>query len=406
MDIVIAGGGMVGASLAVALSSLSLKVALIEASPVQLTEQAGYDDRAIALSYGSSQILKGMGIWQDVAEVANPIGSIHVSDRGRFGATRLNAKQQQVPALGYLIQAQTYNHVVNSFLSKSDVHIIQPAKIDALEVTERTQNITVANEAGKEIIQSKLLVACDGGSSEVRNMAGVSATTHDYQQVAIIANVTTETPHENRAFERFTEQGPIALLPMSDDRCSLVWTLGQDSYQSILALDDHSFLKALGEAFGYRLGRFVRVGRRSSYPLTLTQSSELTAERLAIIGNAAHALHPVAGQGLNLALRDIADLAEQVADAAKAGEDVGTASLLSAYAAARQQDTTRTIQYTDSLVKIFSSENFLLGHARAAGLTMVDRVSTLRNLLAKQSMGLANRQSRLSRGLPLLKEQA
>lgn len=405
MDVVIAGGGMVGASLAVALSSLNLKVALIEASPIQLIQQAGYDDRAIALSYGSSQILKGMGVWKDVAEVANPIDSIHVSDRGHFGATRLNAKQQKVPALGYLIQAQTYTHVVNSFLDKSSVRIVQPAKIDVIAISKNAQNITVASESGKAVIQSKLLVACDGGNSEIRKMSGVSAATHDYQQVAIIANVTTETPHENRAFERFTEQGPIALLPMSDDRCSLVWTLNQDNYQAVLALDDDAFIKALGDAFGYRLGRFTRVGRRSSYPLTLTQSSELTSERLAIIGNAAHALHPVAGQGLNLALRDIADLAEQIAIAVTAGEDVGAAELLNAYTAARKQDTTRTIQYTDSLVKLFSNENFLLGHARAAGLTLVDRLLPLRSLLAKQSMGLARRQSRLARGLPLLKEQ-
>lgn len=404
MDIVIAGGGMVGASLAVALSGLQLKVALIEASPVQLTQQPGYDDRAIALSYGSSQILKGMGVWKDVAEAANPIDSIHVSDRGHFGATRLNAKQQKVPALGYLIQAQAYGQVVNKFLEGGSVRILQPAKIDAVETTDTTQNISVMSESGNETIQTKLLVACDGGSSEIRNMSGVSATTHDYQQVAIIANITTEVPHENKAFERFTEQGPIALLPMSDDRCSLVWTLEASNYQSVLDLDDDAFLKALGDAFGYRLGRFTRVGRRSSFPLALTQSSKLTSERLAIIGNAAHALHPVAGQGLNLALRDIADLAEQIARAAKDQGDVGSPGLLNAYAAIRQKDTTRTIQYTDSLVKLFSNQNFLLGHARAAGLTIVDRLVPLRTLLAKQSMGLTSQPSRLARGLPLLKE--
>jgi 2-octaprenyl-6-methoxyphenol hydroxylase len=404
MDIVIAGGGMVGASLAAALSSLQLKVALIEASPVQLTQQPGYDDRAIALSYGSSQTLKGMGVWKSVAEVANPIDSIHVSDRGHFGATRLNAKQQKVPALGYLIQAQAYGHAINSFLEASDVRILQPAKIDALETTGAAQNISVMTKSGIETIKAKLLVACDGGNSEIRKMSGVSATTHDYEQVAIIANVTTEVPHENRAFERFTEQGPIALLPMSDNRCSLVWTLNADNYQSVLDLDDDAFLKALGEAFGYRLGRFTRVGRRSSFPLMLTQSSQLTSERLAIIGNAAHALHPVAGQGLNLALRDIAELAEQIAVAVKDDKDVGSAELLNAYAGIRQKDTARTIKYTDSLVKLFSNQNFLLGHARAAGLTLVDRLVPLRTLLAKQSMGLASRPSRLARGLPLLKE--
>ena len=404
MDIVIAGGGMVGASLAAALSGLPLSIALIEASPAELTQQSGYDDRAIALSYGSSQILKGVGVWKDVAEAANPIDSIHVSDRGHFGATRLNAQQQKVPALGYLIQAQTYGQVVNRYLEGSNVRVIQPAKIDAVETSDAAQIISVMSESGIETIQTKLLVACDGGNSAIRKMSGISATMHDYEQVAIIANVSTEVPHENRAFERFTEQGPIALLPMSDNRCSLVWTLDRRNYQSVLNLDDDAFLTKLGEAFGYRLGRFIRVGRRSSFPLALTQSSKLISDRLAIIGNAAHTLHPVAGQGLNLALRDIADLAEQIAHAAKHQEDVGSSELLNTYARVRQKDTARTIQYTDSLVKLFSNQNFLVGHARAAGLTIIDRLTPFRTLLARQSMGLASQSSRLARGLPLLKE--
>lgn len=403
VDIVIVGGGMVGASLAAALSSLPLQVALVEAFPTDVSQASGYDDRAIALSYGSQQILQGMGIWDEMAEAANPIDSIHVSDRGHFGATRLNAKQQKVPALGYLIQARTYSEVVDNFLSKKNVQIIQPAKLDAVEASEDALIVSISNGSATQKIQTKLLVACDGANSAVRQMADVRATTHDYQQVAIIANVTTEVLHQNRAFERFTQQGPIALLPMSDNRCSLVWTLTSDNYQAVLDLSDEAFLTALGDAFGYRLGRFTRVGRRSSYPLKLTESAELTANRLAIIGNAAHSLHPVAGQGLNLALRDIADLADQIAAAVKLDKDIGSVEILNAYAAMRQKDTSRTIQYTDSLVKLFSNDGFLLGHARAAGLTLVDRLLPLRSLLAQQSMGLVNRQSRLARGLPLLK---
>lgn len=404
VDIVISGGGMVGASLAAALSSLPLKIALFEAFPAQITQKAGYDDRAIAISYGSSQILQGMGIWDEVAAVANPIDSIHVSDRGHFGATRLNAKQQKVPALGYLIEARSYGEVLTRFLCKSNISVVQPAQVEAITEDDESLSVSVSGDTTKQKISTKLLVACDGAHSAVRQMADVRATTHDYQQVAIIANVTTEVLHKNKAFERFTEQGPIALLPMSGNRCSLVWTLTSDNYQAILDLDDEAFLKALGDAFGYRLGRFTKVGGRSSYPLTLTKSERLTAPRVAIVGNAAHSLHPVAGQGLNLALRDIADLAEQIAYAFKSAQDIGSAELLHAYAAVREKDTVRTVQYTDSLVKLFSNDSFLLGHARAAGLTMVDRLLPLRTLLARQSMGLAHRQSRLSRGLPLLKE--
>ena len=405
-DVVIVGGGMVGASLAAALSSLPLEVALVEAFPSELTQQAGYDDRAIALSYGSSQILQGIGVWDAVAEAANPIDSIHVSDRGHFGATRLNAKQQKVPALGYLIEARTYGQVLNSFLANTNVRLIQPAQVDTVKVDDESLLASITNDGNYQKLQAKLLIACDGANSAIRQMSGVGVTTHDYKQVAIIANVTTEEPHENRAFERFTKQGPIALLPMSDSRCSLVWTLSSDNYQAVLDLSDDEFLSALEDAFGYRLGRFIRVGQRSSFPLKLTKSAQITAPRLAIIGNAAHSLHPVAGQGLNLALRDIADLADKVAGAVTEGQDLGSVEVLSAYAEMRQKDTTHTIQYTDSLVKLFSNDNFLLGHARAAGLTIVDRLLPLRSLLAKQSMGLANRQSRLARGLPLLKERA
>jgi 2-octaprenyl-6-methoxyphenol hydroxylase len=193
---------------------------------------------------------------------------------------------------------------------------------------------------------------------------------------------------------------------MSKNRSSLVWTLTNDNHQAILDLDDVAFLKALGDAFGYRLGRFTKVGERSSFPLKLTTANELVAPRVAIVGNAAHALHPVAGQGLNLALRDIAELAEQVALALDSNQDIGSMSVLHEYAEQRKSDTQTTVRYTDSLVKLFSNDDFLLGHARAVGLMAVDRLPLFRQLLAKQSMGLAHRTSRLSRGLPLLKESS
>jgi len=408
-DVLIAGGGMVGASLAVALSRLPIKIGLVEAYPFKESEQPAYDDRAIALSYGSSQILKGMGIWSSVEAAASPINSIHISDRGHFGATRLNAKQQKVPALGYLIQSRDYGEVLQQVLQNSYVTLLQPASLSALERRDKALDVTiesVGEGAEQQQLSTKLLVACDGANSAVRTMAGIEHSIHDYQQVAIIANVTTHKPHKNQAFERFTDQGPIALLPMSKNRSSLVWTLNSDNYQAILDLDEASFLKALGEAFGYRLGRFTKVGERSVFPLKLTTANELIAPNVAVIGNAAHALHPVAGQGLNLALRDVAELAEQVALALESGQEVGSMSMLHDYAEQRRSDTQTTIRYTDSLVKLFSNDNFFMGHGRAVGLMAVDRLPLFRQVLAKQSMGLAHRQSRLSRGLPLLKESS
>lgn len=411
-DVLIVGGGMVGASLAAALKALPLSIGLVEAYPFEAPEQPAYDDRAVALSYGSSQILKGMGVWSSLSSVTTPIDRIHVSDRGHFGATRLSAKQQKVPALGYLVQSRDYGQQLQNVLAQSNVTLIQPAQVVSVDETEQGLSVRVSHGVDEQAdssletqLSTKLLVACDGADSPCRAMVEIDAEKHDYGQVALIANISTEKPHANQAFERFTEQGPIALLPMSENRSSLVWTLNSDQVDSIMQLDDAAFLKALGDAFGYRLGRFVKSGSRSTFPLVLTTAKSLTAYRSVVIGNAAHALHPVAGQGLNLALRDIADLAEQLAYAVNAEVDIGSAAVLDAYANQRQADTARTIRYTDSLVKVFSNDQFLLGHARAAGLMLADRVLPFRQLLAKQSMGLLHRPSRLARGLPLTRER-
>ncbi|PID45957.1 MAG: 2-octaprenyl-6-methoxyphenyl hydroxylase [Proteobacteria bacterium] len=400
-DVLIVGGGMVGASLAVALKDLPLSVCLVEAYPFAAPQQPAYDDRAIALSYGSSLILQGMGVWSDLRRVTTPIERIHVSDRGHFGATRITAKKQQVPALGYLVQSRNYGQVLQNVLETSGVRLIQPAQLESIEV--QTDCLSARTTQGTELT-TRLLVACDGAHSKVRTMVGIETDQHDYGQVAVIANISTEKPHCNQAFERFTEQGPIALLPMSENRSSLVWTMHTNQLEATLQLSDEDFLKALGEAFGYRLGRFTKTGQRSTFPLQLTSAKQLTSHRVAVIGNAAHTLHPVAGQGLNLALRDIADLAGQIANATLSQQDVGADTVLAAYEAQRKADTARTIRYTHSLVTLFSNDQFLLGHARAVSLMAMDRLSPLRQLLARQSMGLLHRQSRLARGLPLVKE--
>lgn len=410
-DVLIVGGGMVGASLAVALKDLPLKIGLVEAYAFEEPQQPAYDDRAIALSYGSAQILKGMGVWSPIEAMVTAIDRIHVSDRGHFGATRLTAKQQNVSALGYLVQSRDYGAVLQKSLADSEVTIIQPAQVESIEALNDRLSARIIQKTDSEsaaaletVVSSRLLVACDGAHSTVRTMTGIEVDGHDYQQVAVIANVTTEKPHDHQAFERFTEQGPIALLPMSEGRSSLVWTMHADKVDAVMGLGNADFLKALGEAFGYRLGRFTKVGERSTFPLKLSVTKQLTANRVAIIGNAAHALHPVAGQGLNLALRDIADLAEHIAGAAITKQDVGGLGVLNAYAERRKADTRRTVRYTDSLVKLFSNDQFVLGHARATGLMLVDRLPVFRRVLARQSMGLGHCHSRLARGLPLLRE--
>ena len=424
-DVLIVGGGMVGASLAVALMPLGLKVGLVDAYQFGVAAQPSYDDRAIALSYGSSRIYTGMGLWHKLAPQTTPINKIHVSDRGHFGATRLSAEKEKVPALGYLVESRVLGKQLYDILNNSQVDLIVPAKVESFKGDEDGLSVTLQknNSVGKTRaspnnsdldqyndsfkLTTRLLVAADGTQSKVRELAGIGVSRSDYQQSAIIANVSTEKPHNNEAFERFTDTGPIALLPLSDNRCSLVWThdtqQGSSIVEQTMALSDADFLDKLGKEFGYRLGRFTKVGKRSSFPLALVTAEKNTAKRTVVIGNAAHTMHPVAGQGLNLALRDVAVLADLIAR--YGNDDAGSDALLEAYEAQRAEDLKNTVRYTDSLVRLFSNDNFLLGHARAGALLAVDRFAPLRKLFTTQSMGINHRQSRLARGLALRKKQ-
>ena len=411
-DVLIIGGGMVGASLAVALMPLKLKVGMVDAFEFGVAEQPSYDDRSIALSYGSSRIYQGMGLWKELEAKTTAIKKIHISDRGHFGATRLSAEKEKVPALGYLVESRILGKQLYDALTDSNVDIIAPATVTQLKETDSGLQVTLLKGKEETQLSTKLLIASDGTQSKVRELSGVGVNRSEYQQAAVITNVSTEKSHNNQAFERFTDDGPIALLPLSDNRCSLVWTHntknGNEDLEATLALDDKAFLKKLGKAFGYRLGRFTKVGKRSSYPLALVTSQQNIATRTAIIGNASHTMHPVAGQGLNLALRDIAVLADLIAAFSSNGADVdmGNNELLQRYDEQRQGDVKTTVRYTDSLVRLFSNDNFLLGHARAGGLMAVDRISPLRNWVTHQSMGINYRQSRLARGLGLVASEA
>jgi len=393
---------MVGASLAVALMPLNLKVGLIDAFRFGVAEQPSYDDRAIALSYGSSLIYRGMGIWKALEPKTTPIKKIHVSDRGYFGAARLSAEQENVPALGYLAESRILGKQLYEVLENSDIDIIAPATITGLIHTDQGVNISIQQDGDEHQIQTSLLVASDGTQSKVRELCGIGVNRSDYQQAAVIANISTEKPHNNQAYERFTSTGPIALLPMTDNRSSLVWThdtrAGNEELDATMCLSDDDFLKKLNAEFGYRLGRFTKVGKRSAYPLALVTAQKNTAPGSVIIGNASHTMHPVAGQGLNLALRDVAVLADLIA---KYRQDLTNEGLQAAYESQRAGDLKTTVRYTDLLVRLFSQENAMLGHVRASGLLAVDRLPPLRQWLTRQSMGINYRQSRLARGLGL-----
>jgi 2-octaprenyl-6-methoxyphenol hydroxylase len=396
LDLLIVGGGMVGASLAIALQHTSRQIGLVEAQSLQTNSQPSYDDRGIALSYGSQRIFQSMGLWPDIAPYATAIKHIHVSDRGRFGVTRLSADKEQVPALGQVLTARHLGRTLNQHLAGLDrLHLFCPAKVTALK--QEADYVTVSLSTG-ETIHTRLLVAADGRDSTIRHLLSLGAWQQTYQQTAITANITTDKPHHGWAYERFTDSGPIALLPMSDNRSSLVWTVRSGDEQALLSMSDKQFLSRLQTRFGYRAGRFVRVGQRHHHPLTLMQSDMPVQQRIVFIGNAAHSLHPIAGQGFNLGLRDVAVLADCLADA---GDDCGNMALLHRYQRWRQKDQDQIINATDNLVRLFSNDISLLGHLRGAGLALLDTLPPVKHLLAKRSMGLGLKQPRLGRGINL-----
>jgi 2-octaprenyl-6-methoxyphenol hydroxylase len=261
--------------------------------------------------------------------------------------------------------------------------------------------VSIERDGVVDTLRTRLLVVSDGVNSKVREMLGIAVTRREYHQTALIANVTTAEPHRYTAYERFTPHGPLALLPLTQGRYSLVWTHEDKDVAATMQLDDAAFLRKLQAEFGYRQGEFIKVGQRATYPLVLQKSVCEVSRRAVLIGNASHALHPVAGQGLNLGLRDVATLADLLAEAAQTGGDPGNAALLSAYEQRRQPDYAAVAQYTDTLVRVFSNDFAPLGHARAGGLLAVDRIPALRQWITRQSMGLNHQQARLSRGLGL-----
>lgn len=390
-DVVINGAGMAGAVLALSLASLTradgrpLQIAVIEAASPDLAAHPGFDARSIALAWHSRELLEGLGIWSRLAPLATPITHIHVSDRGHFGQVQMQAEEYRLPALGYVVELHPVGIALyQAMADTANIHLCCPAQIDELE--QQQQQIRLVLSDGRTV-SAGLLVAADGVQSPVRRRLGLQNERLDYGQSAVIANIETSVVPEGRAFERFTEQGPVALLPMSGGRSSLVWCTHPEQAAAIMQLSDEDFLVRLQQLFGYRLGRLKRVGQRHLYPLVLDQLVKPWHHRCVLVGNAAHLLHPIAGQGFNLGLRDVADLVDALGSALAQGRDIGSYPVLSAYGARRQADQAATTRLTTGLALMFSNAHWPLVAGRNLGLMAMAGIRPWKDKLAWRAMG-------------------
>ncbi|HYX73644.1 MAG TPA: 2-octaprenyl-6-methoxyphenyl hydroxylase [Steroidobacteraceae bacterium] len=400
VDVAIVGGGMVGASLAAALAGIGRRLLLIESIPFGAAGQPSFDERTTALGNASRRIFEGLGVWTSIAPEAAAIRSIHVSDAGRFGFARLNAAEQGIDAFGYVVANRCIGAALWRGLSAAPELSMQvPARVEDLVVTSECVRFTVVNDSGPAIaVRTRLLVAADGAHSQVRAASGIAADVVDYQQVAVVANVAIDRPHEGRAFERFTPCGPLAVLPRHDGGVAVIWACRPQQARELLALDERSYLSQLQAQFGWRTGRFVRAGHRSSYPLRLTRAMAGTAARTVLIGNAAQSLHPVAGQGFNLGLRDAAMLAEVIA---ATGGDVGAPAVLRQFIEWRMHDRRGVVGFTDGLIRLFGDSRPGVALLRNLGLLVFDLAPPAKDALARVSAGFGGPTPRLARGLSL-----
>ncbi len=389
VQLAIIGGGLVGASLALALQAgakaRGWQIVLIEPFAPGDSYQPSYDARSTALSYGARQIYQRLGIWPSISQRAEPITQIHVSDRGCFGAARLSAGDEGVPALGYVVENAWLGHCLWQALDKDVISWRCPDEVVAMHNLGDGYRLTLKDGAS---LDCDLAVLADGGRSGLREQLGIAVTQQPYQQSALIANITPSEPHQGQAFERFTEAGPMAMLPLADNRCALVWTRPGPDAERLAALPERAFLDELQVAFGYRLGALCKVGARHLYPLALIEAQEQVRPHLVVLGNAAHSLHPIAGQGYNLSLRDTLQLAESLlASSAPLGE----LACLQDYLDRQRLDQQMTVGFSDQVTKLFTTGQPLIVAGRNLGLLGLDLLPPAKRWFARQAMGLGPR---------------
>ncbi len=403
-DILIVGGGLNGPALALAAASGGLSSVIIDALPLATRRKPAFDGRAYALSLTSVRMLEVLGIWGAVREEAQPMLDIKVSD-GVPGAgaaplhVHFDHHEITEGPMGHMLEDRYLRRALLSAVKASKL-ITQraPATVAAQEISAGHAEVSLSDGT---VLRGRVLVGCDGRCSGVAMRAGIARTGHDYHQSGLVCAVSHERPHNGVAYQQFMPSGPLAILPLMGNRSAIVWTESTARAAEIAAMSDHDFMAELRPRFGDFLGDLALVGKRFCYPLNLTVATEFAQSRLALVGDAAHGIHYLAGQGLNLGLRDVAVLAEVLLDAARRGEDIGNALVLRRYAQWRGVDTAALTASTDLINKLFSNDNPILRAARVAGLGVVNALPAARRDFMREAAGLTGDMPRLLKGLPI-----
>lgn len=388
-DILIAGGGLIGCILLLALQKSGLKVSLIEQKNLTTIAEEDFDARSLALAPASVNILKSLNVWEDIKQFATPIETIHISELNRFGSANLEGKSDN--PLGYVIEIKYLQTHLHQLLDKKN--IVAPAKI--INFDQQKSIVLIDSPSGQESIKAKLIVAADGADSPLRKFSQVKVFKKNYEHMALVSNIGLKRNHQNIAYERFTPSGPMALLPLTNLRASLVWSLPEKKAHFLQQASDKDFLLNLQKTFGYRLGRFNKVGRRAIFPLSQIIVKEQDFSSLIFVGNAAHTLHPVAGQGFNLGIRDVALLAECIFNHGL------NKNMLNVYKNSRKHDQLVISKFTDGLVNLFSNNLFGLTRARNLGVTALDNLPVFKKIITYYAKGFSGVIPDLVCGIPL-----
>ncbi|MBM3617373.1 MAG: 2-octaprenyl-6-methoxyphenyl hydroxylase [Alphaproteobacteria bacterium] len=395
-DILIAGGGLVGMATAVALASGGLRVAVVERTPPPSQLAEGFDGRVSAISLGSQKLFAQLGVWERIAALAEPILDIRVSDADSPIFLHYDHREVGDEPFGWIVENRhTRAALFERAKDFANLELLTPASITGIETTSQSAIVTLADG---RTLSAPLLIGADGKHSRIRDWAGIKAHTHPYHQTAIVCTIAHTEPHHGLALEKFLPIGPFAVLPMQNNQSSLVWTESHERAEMLISLPDDAFIEEITRRVGTQLGEISLVGGRFKYPLTLVHAESYISQRVALVGDAAHGIHPIAGQGVNLGFRDVAALAEVLVDAKRLGLDIGAQPTLQAYTRWRSFDAMAMVATTDILNRLFSNNVFPLNAARNLGLGLVGKLPGVKRFFMRHAMGMEGDLPRLMRG--------